>query len=237
MSRRPSTTSQAPQRAVAYYRVSTDRQGRSGLGLEAQRAAVRQFLEGRGWPPLVECVEVESGRKDARPELAKALEACRLYRATLVIAKLDRLARNATFLLSLRDAGVDFVAVDMPDANRLTVGIMALVAEDEAERISARTKAALAAAKARGRTLGGFRGYRPSEEDRKAAAAARTTKAQASAAAVLPTIRELQAAGITSLGGIARELSRRGIPTTRGAGAWQAVQVQRVLKVGDGGQD
>lgn len=145
---------------------------------------------------------MESGRKDSRPELAKALEACRLYRATLVIAKLDRLARNAAFPLSLRDAGVDFVAVDMPGAHRLTVGIMALVAEDEAERISAPTKAALAAAKARGTTLGGFRGYTPSEADR--------------AAAVLPTIRELQAAGITSLGAIARELGKPGIFTPRG---------------------
>lgn len=227
---RQAKASQAPTRAVAYYRVSTDKQGRSGLGLEAQKAAVRQFLAGRGWPPLAEFVEVESRRKDSRPELVKALEACRLYRATLVIAKLDRLARNAAFLLSLRDAGVDFVAVDMPDANRLTVGIMALVAEDEAERISARTKAALAAAKARGTTLGGFRGYTPSEADRAAAVEAKAAKARQAAAAVLPIIRELQAAGITTLGGIARELGRRGIPTPGGAGAWQAVQVQRVLK-------
>lgn len=182
---------------------------------------------------MVEFVEVESGKRNDRAELAKALAACRLYKATLVIAKLDRLARNAAFLLSLRDAGVDFVAVDMPDANRLTVGIMAMVAEDEAERISTRTKAALAAAKARGKVLGGFRGVAPTEAHREAAVAAsvasRKDAAERRAADVLPTIRELQAAGTTSLGGIARELTRRGVPTPRGAGEWQAVQVQRTL--------
>jgi DNA invertase Pin-like site-specific DNA recombinase len=219
-------------KAVAYYRVSTDKQGRSGLGLEAQQAAVRAFLDGKGWPPLTEFTEVESGRKADRPELVKAMATCRLYGATLVIAKLDRLSRNAAFLLTLRDAGVEFVACDMPDANRLTVGIMAMVAEDEAERISARTKAALAAAKARGTRLGGFRGYKFSEADGRAAAAAKAAKARLTAAAILPVVRELQAAGIGSLRGIAHELTRRGIPTPCGAGAWQAVQVQRVIAAG-----
>jgi DNA invertase Pin-like site-specific DNA recombinase len=216
-------------RTVAYYRVSTDKQGRSGLGLEAQRAAVRAFLDGKGWPPLAEFVEVESGKHADRPELAKAMAACRLYGATLVIARLDRLSRNAAFLLTLRDAGVEFVACDMPDANRLTVGIMAMVAEDEAERISARTKAALAAAKARGTKLGGFRGYTFSAADHAAAADAKTARAQQTAAGLLPTLRELQAAGIVSLSGLARALTQRGVPTPGGGGRWQAVQVQRVL--------
>jgi DNA invertase Pin-like site-specific DNA recombinase len=219
-----------PIRAVAYYRVSTAKQGRSGLGLEAQQSAVRAFLEGRGWPPLAEFIEVESGKRADRPALARALEACRLYGATLVIAKLDRLSRNAAFLLTLRDAGVEFVACDMPDANRLTVGIMAMVAEDEAERISARTRAALAAAKARGTRIGGYRGYSFSEADRAAAAASLSARTRQTAAAILPTIRELQAAGVTSLSGIARELTRRGIPTPGGAGEWQAVQVRRLME-------
>jgi DNA invertase Pin-like site-specific DNA recombinase len=220
-------------KAVAYYRVSTDKQGRSGLGLEAQQAAVRAFLDGKGWPPLAELTEVESGRRSDRPELAKAMAACRLYGATLVIAKLDRLSRNAAFLLTLRDAGIEFVACDMPDANRLTVGIMAMVAEDEAERISARTKAALAAAKARGTALGGFRGYVPSAADRAAGAATLSARAKATAAALLPTVRELQAAGVVSLSGIARELTRRGIPTPRGNASWHSTQVRNLLAMAD----
>jgi DNA invertase Pin-like site-specific DNA recombinase len=145
-------------RFVAYLRVSTQRQGASGLGLETQHKAIVDYLNGGNWTLVEELVEVESGKRADRPELAKAMIACRLYGATLVIAKLDRLSRNAAFLLTLRDAGTEFVACDLPDANRLTVGVMAMVAEDEAERISARTKAALAAAKARGTQLGGFRG-------------------------------------------------------------------------------
>jgi DNA invertase Pin-like site-specific DNA recombinase len=215
-------------RFVAYYRVSTDKQGRSGLGLEAQKAAVKAFLDGKGWPPIAEFVEIESGRKSDRPELAKALDRCRLCKATLVIAKLDRLARNAAFLLSLRDAGIEFVACDMPDANRLTVGIMACVAEAEAEAISARTKAALAAAKVRGAKLGGFKGHVPTDADRAKATAALRGKAGAHAARVAPVVAEIRAAGHTSLRAIAAELNARGIPSPRG-GEWSSVAVMRLL--------
>src|SRR4051794_9273945 len=190
-------------RTVAYYRVSTGKQGRSGLGLEAQKAAVKAFLDGKGWPPIAEFVEVESGRKADRPELARALEACRLYRATLVIAKLDRLSRDASFLLSLRDAGVEFVACDMPEANRLTVGIMALMAEHEAEMVSKRPRDARAAATARGQRLGGFRGYVPSDTDMAQAAKARGAVARERAGQALPPVQEIRAAGPTSLAGIA----------------------------------
>ena len=132
---------------VSYLRVSTDRQGRSGLGLEGQRAAVADFLNGGEWQLAREFVEVESGKRSDRPILADALKACRLYGAKLIIAKIDRLSRDAHFLLGLEKAGVHFVAADMPNANRLTVGIMAMIAEEERRMISRRTKEALAAAK------------------------------------------------------------------------------------------
>jgi DNA invertase Pin-like site-specific DNA recombinase len=141
---------------ISYLRVSTARQGRSGLGLETQRKSVEDFLNGGNWRLVKEFVEVESGKNTSRPVLADAIKACRLYGAKLVIAKLDRLSRNAHFLLRLKDAGVDFVCADMPSANRLTVGIMAMVAEEEGRMISARTKAALAAARRRGVQLGGY---------------------------------------------------------------------------------
>ena len=124
---------------VAYERVSTARQGRSGLGLEAQRKAIENYANTKDATTLARFTEVESGRKNDRPELEKALQLARLTGATLVIAKLDRLSRNAAFLLTLRDSGVSFVAVDMPEANDLTVGIMALVAQQEREAISRRT--------------------------------------------------------------------------------------------------
>src|ERR1700688_4944538 len=143
---------------VAYLRVSTAKQGRSGLGLEAQREAVRQFVAGRSGKIIApEFVEVETGKRNERPELDKALKRSRLTGATFVVAKLDRLSRNAAFLMTLRDSGVDFVAADLPEATTMTVGIMAVVAQHEREAISQRTKAALAAAKARGTVLGGNR--------------------------------------------------------------------------------
>jgi DNA invertase Pin-like site-specific DNA recombinase len=155
---------------------------------------------------------------------------CRIHGAKLVIAKLDRLARNAHFLLGLQEAGVEFIAVDMPTVNRMVVGILALVAEDEAKRISERTKAALAAAKRRGVKLGGIReGHKPfSAKASMAGVRARVERANARAADLAPIINELQAAGIASLRGIADELNARGIPTANGQ-TWQAMQVSRVL--------
>lgn len=143
------------RRFVAYYRVSTKAQGASGLGLEAQEAAVHHFLRAGGLL-LGAYTDVESGTRkgNARPELARAIAHCRREKATLLIAKLDRLARNVAFVSNLMDNSIEFVAVDVPEANRLTLHILAAVAEAEAEAISARTKAALGAAKARGQRLG-----------------------------------------------------------------------------------
>lgn len=216
-------------RFVAYYRVSTQRQGESGLGLDAQRMAVTDYLTRSSGRLVAEITEVESGKRNDRPKLAEALAACRIHGAVLVIAKLDRLARNAAFLLSLKDGRVEFVAVDMPNANRLTVGIMALVAEDEAERISARTKAALAAAKARGvklgtpgnlsnRELGSIRG-----NERKVALADQRAKE------LLPVITAIQAEGCITLRAIAAALNARAISTARGR-EWTAMQVKRLME-------
>jgi DNA invertase Pin-like site-specific DNA recombinase len=138
------------RRYVTYYRVSTERQGRSGLGLDAQKAAVAEFLRTTDGTVHTEFVEVQSGKDNDRPKLAEALKVCKLSRSTLLIAKLDRLSRNAAFLLTLQNAGVRFVACDMPDMNETVVGIMAVIAQSERKAISSRTKAALAAAKARG---------------------------------------------------------------------------------------
>lgn len=217
---------------VAYLRVSTAQQGKSGLGIEAQQAAIQAFLRpgDRLLTPLH--VEQESGRKSDRPELQRALARCKATGATLLVAKLDRLARDAHFLLGLQKAGVDFVAADMPNANRLTVGIMALVAEEEARMISARTKAALAAAKARGVRLGGDRGHRPSSppdaaRGAAASAEARRNKAARFAFALLPRVQELREGG-ASLRGIAARLNAEGLTTPKGA-AWSPMAVLRVL--------
>lgn len=216
---------------VAYYRVSTARQGRSGLGLDAQRQAVADFLNGGRHSLLREFKEIESGKLNARPELEKALHACRVTGATLVIAKLDRLSRNAAFLLTLRDSGVEFVAADMPQANRLTVGIMALVAEQEREAISRRTREALAAAKRRGIRLGNPNGARPLQraaKGNKAALAAIRSRADAHANRLQPVLREIQSEGTSTLAGIAAALNARDCRTPRGA-KWHASSVRNLL--------
>lgn len=215
-------------KVVAYYRVSTAKQGRSGLGLEAQRAAVEAFVEGRkGWI-VADFVEVESGKENARPELLKALRTAKVSGAKLVIAKLDRLSRNATFLLNLRDSGVAFIAADMPEANDLTVGILAVVAQEERRAISARTKAALEAAKARGKQLGNVPTLVPGVGREKASQAAQK-KAQGKVKELREVIEGLKAEGFRSASGIAKELTKRGIETPRGKVAWSATQVSRLL--------
>jgi DNA invertase Pin-like site-specific DNA recombinase len=215
---------------VAYYRVSTDKQGRSGLGLEAQQSAVAAFLNGGTWKLVKDFTEVESGkRNDNRPKLAAAIQACRVYGAKLVIAKLDRLSRDAHFLLGLEKAGIDFVAADMPHANRLTVGVMALVAEQEATAISQRTKAALAAAKKRGVVLGGDRGVRISPRSAAKGTAALVERSEGRARDLAPVIAEIQATGAASLRDIAAALTDRNIPTARGGTEWTAMAVSRVL--------
>jgi DNA invertase Pin-like site-specific DNA recombinase len=220
----------AKGRVVAYYRVSTDRQGRSGLGLEAQRKAAADHLDGGAWEFLAEVTVVESGRRNDRPELAWALELCRRHKATLLIAKLDRLARNVAFVANLMESGVEFIAVDFPTANRLTIHILAAVAEHEREMISARTRAALAAAKARGKPLGWAIPDRVEEQRAAARRGAKAGKARADrhAGSVLPVVREIQAAGSKSLAGIAAALNARGIGTARG-GEWHPTTVRNLL--------
>ena len=216
---------------VAYYRVSTARQGRSGLGLDAQQKAVTDYLNGGRWTLLRELVEVESGKHNDRPELAKALHLCRVTGATLVIAKLDRLSRNAAFLLTLKDSGVKFVAADMPDANTLTIGVMALVAQNEREAISRRTREALAAAKRRGVKLGNPHGARALLRARKgnrAAIQAVRVRADQHAQELRPVVDDLKAEGIVSLEGIAAALNERGMQTPRG-GRWYATSVRNLL--------
>lgn len=218
---------------VAYYRVSTQQQGQSGLGLEAQQAAVHAYLDGGCWKLIGEFTEVESGAKATRPQLAAAFAQCRLTGAKLVIAKLDRLSRDAHFLLGLEKAGIDFVAADMPSANRMTVGIMAVVAQEERRMISERTKVALAAAKARGTSLGGWRATRKDGSARKAPGAIENAQAAAKArsdehaARVAPIVTALRDDGM-GLNAIAKELTARHVATLKG-GQWTATAVRRLL--------
>ena len=214
-------------RFIAYFRVSTARQGRSGLGLEAQRAAVVAYLNGGSWELLEEFTEVESGKRNDRPQLAAALTACRIHKATLIIAKLDRLARNVAFVSKLMEAGVDFIAVDFPQANKLTLHILAAVAEHEAQMISERTKSALAAAKARGVVLGGFRGRTATDADRARGRAVRTASANAYAADIAETLRTIASEGPGTPSALARALNARGVPAPKG-GVWAPVQIRRI---------
>lgn len=204
---------------VAYYRVSTDRQGRSGLGLEAQQKSVRDYLNGGEWRIIAELTEVETGKRNDRPKLVEALALCRKHKAKLVIAKLDRLSRNLAFIAKLMDAGVEFVAVDNPHATRLTLHILAAVAEHEREMIATRTKQALQAAKARGRILG--------RNAKEKLAPKFQAEALLRAQNFAPLLKELNGNGLSARA-IARELTRRNVSTPQGK-AWHSATVSRML--------
>ena len=220
------TVKTTPQQFVTYYRVSTQRQGASGLGLEAQRQTVNQYLSGSTKTVLAEFVEVETGKGanalDRRPQLRLALEQCKKSGATLLIAKLDRLARNVHFVSGLMESKVSFVACDLPEANQLTIHIMAAFAEHEARRISERTRDALAAAKARGVVLGatGPANLRRHTNDRQDAA-------RAFQARLKPVLDGFIAQGL-SRRAIVRRLNDLGIKAPMG-GAWSLGQVQRLF--------
>lgn len=206
-------------RFVSYLRVSTGRQEASGLGIEAQREAVRLYLDRCGGDLVAEHVEVESGAKDARPALHTALALCRRKRATLLIARLDRLSRSLSFIAQLLDAGVDLRCADMPEANRVTIQLMAVFAEHERSLIRARTKAALAAAKARGVILGA---------NGAKLAAANKAEAQAFAENLRQIVQEGRDQGHTSLRAMGAFLTAQCVPTVSG-GAWHPRTVQLLL--------
>lgn len=201
---------------IAYYRVSTNRQGKSGLGLEAQQKAVKDYLGGNGWELIGEYTEVESGKRKQRPELTKALAECKKHKATLVIAKLDRLARNVHFITGLMESKVAFIAADMPEADRAFLQIAAVFAEWEGRKISERTKAALARSK---KKLGVTGKVRARENKAVAKAHARSLK---------PVLRKLAKEGITSVRKVAHALNERNIPTARG-GRWHPTSAARLL--------
>jgi DNA invertase Pin-like site-specific DNA recombinase len=206
---------------VAYFRVSTTKQGQSGLGLEAQQEAVKQYADSI----IHSFTEIESGKNDSRIQLAAAIELCRTSGASLLIAKLDRLSRDAAFLMTIRKSGVDIVAADMPNASTLEFGIKAIFAQHEREEISKRTKVALAAAKARGVKLG----TKSPAISSAAGVAALQANADQFAQKVLPIIRDLKAAGYTSLRQIAAALTERQVQTVRGSINWSASQVSNII--------
>lgn len=229
------------QNVVAYFRVSTEKQGANGLGIEAQQAYVAAYCQRTGSNLLREYTEVESGRKNDRPELAKAISFAKRNKATLVIAKLDRLARNVAFVANLMETRVRFESCDLPGANSMTVHVMAAVAENEAKAISQRTKDALAAAKARGTTKRGTplmlgshhpssKPLRPEARAKGQARSARVNKQKAieEYADLLPIAKEMHDAG-ASFGKIAKHLNDEKYRTRLGAG-WTAVQVMRLLE-------
>ena len=216
------------KRYIGYFRVSTKAQGIDGNGMESQRLTVRRFAEGQNGVLEREFSEVESGRKtdDERPQLAAALDYCKRNKATLVIAKLDRLARNAEFLLRLQNSGAEFVCCDCPNADRFTVGILALVAQRERELIGERTRLGLAAAKAKGVKLGT---PNPAKAVDAMKVANKTAKTEF-AVKVLPVINEIKSAGVSTLRGICECLNRRGISTRNGK-TWYPATVRNVLKL------
>jgi DNA invertase Pin-like site-specific DNA recombinase len=224
------------EKYVAYYRVSTQRQGRSGLGLEAQREAVRTLVDRNGGRLLEEITEVESGKRSDRPELRRAIRRAKVSGARLIIAKLDRLSRNASFLLHLRDSGVRFIAADLPNADETVVGIMAVIAQREREVIAQRTREALAVARKRlakqGRTLGnpnGAAAIRRADKGNTAAIAAVAAAAAQRAEEMRETIADVVASGSVSQAAIAAELNRREIEAPRG-GCWYPMGVARLRR-------
>lgn len=229
----------AKGRFVSYLRVSTDRQGRSGLGLDAQRKAVADYLNGGSWKLLGEFVEVESGRRADRPEFEKALAMCRAHRAALVVAKVDRLARSQSFLARVLEAGADVRFCDLPQiegpTGKFLLQSMMAVAELEAGLISTRTKLALAAAKARGKKLGGVRRRHSdgalvigTKATAAAARAGRVRRAVQRATDLAPLIRRLDPDGDLSLRELAGLLNDEGVPTATGKGEWTAAGVARL---------
>lgn len=227
----------ADGRFISYLRVSTAKQGASGLGLEAQRKTVTDFLNGGNWTLLSEVVEIESGKRSDRPKLQEALRLCRLHRATLVVAKVDRLARSQAFLSKILASGVDVRFCDLPviegPTGRFILQQMASVAELEAGLIGARTKAALAAAKARGVALGGDRGGRAPEGALAKGRQVRAANVAGRVADLAPVVAEIRATGASSLRQIAAALNERQISTAKG-GEWGAVQVSRLLQALEG---
>ncbi|MBR0642931.1 recombinase family protein [Plastoroseomonas hellenica] len=219
----------APRYAVGLYRVSTAEQGQSGLGLEAQQAAVRAFITSQGWTLVAEYSDIASGKDDRRPGFQAALLKCRQLGAVLVAARLDRITRRAHTLSQLLEDGVSIRAADMPGADDLMMRIYAAMAQKERELISARTKAALAAAKARGVVLGGDRGHRPEAPPSAAAAAlARQEAAERAAHRLALEVEAMRAEGTLSLSAIAAEFVRRGVPAPRGGLNWTHTTVARL---------
>jgi DNA invertase Pin-like site-specific DNA recombinase len=216
---------------ISYLRVSTAKQGASGLGLEAQRQAVTDFLNGGCWQLLREYVEVETGKHADRAVLIEALQHCKVTGATLVIAKLDRLSRDLEFIARLQKSSIKFVCCDMPQATELTIHMLAAVAQHERQMISDRTKRALTAAKERGVRLGnpnGAAALRRAGKGNAASIVAIKTAADEHAANLAPIIADIRSAGVTSFKAIARELNDRGILTARG-GRWHPTTVKNLL--------
>lgn len=210
---------------IAYYRVSTKRQGASGLGLDAQKEAVARFLNGGDWRLLADFTEVESGKNNNRPMLGAALRACRMSNATLIVAKLDRLSRDLEFLVKLQNSKTKFICADMPEANPLTIHIYAAMAQHERSMISTRIKEALAMARARGTVLGNPRLDECRNSDVTAAIARNKLDYEEYLSDIQPIIQTIRDEGVTTLSGIAEELNRRGFQTRRGK-KWTAQQVK-----------
>ena len=213
---------------VAYYRVSTQRQGDTGYGLDAQKRKVQEHLDGGKWQLIKEFTEIERGRNNRRVQFKEALKLCKKTGAKLVVAKLDRLSRNLLFLATLMESGVEFECCDMPDANKLTLHVLGAVAENESTRVRERTKLALAEAKARGVKLGN------PHTDIRLKAGRKGNKVQRSEAndfakEILPLIDGIKASGLTSLKDIAQALNARGVTTKRG-GVWHPSTVSNILK-------